>query len=368
MKEKVIIFGASNLGEMAHNDLKDKYNIVYFCDNDQKKWGTTFCEILVISPRELVNNNLKVIICSTYYDEIRDQLEKMNITNYIVYCKNNDYIITEEQKQCISIDLAKKSKSIDRCAAQILFLFNKAKIDSIKGKVCMEIGAGFVLSHAIVMYLMGAKKVYVTDYNPLAYPKALKYALNSSEHSLIRDILSQFEDHQTIRERLELLNSVDEFSFEFLKSIGIEYVSPFDFSKGIFKEKVDFIYSLSVLEHFTINYIESNLLNLKNSLNFHGIMIHAVHLEDHSYFDKNKPFEFLKVDSSKYQEFESINRGNRLRKSQWEAIFKNLEFEYEFIYEFERKCRLPEKIDEQFMKLDNIYTSHFGVVIKNNIR
>ncbi|MCS4460698.1 hypothetical protein JTS90_04985 [Clostridium botulinum] len=34
-KEKVILFGASKMGEAAYVLLKYNYDIVYFCDNDK---------------------------------------------------------------------------------------------------------------------------------------------------------------------------------------------------------------------------------------------------------------------------------------------------------------------------------------------
>lgn len=35
-REKVIIFGASQLGKIAFNVLKDRFHIKYFTDNDYK--------------------------------------------------------------------------------------------------------------------------------------------------------------------------------------------------------------------------------------------------------------------------------------------------------------------------------------------
>jgi len=35
--ENVILFGASELGKKAFKELKGKYDIKYFCDNDKKR-------------------------------------------------------------------------------------------------------------------------------------------------------------------------------------------------------------------------------------------------------------------------------------------------------------------------------------------
>ena len=58
-----------------------------------------------------------------------------------------------------AIRLASSSKRIDICAAQFAHNFHLSKHPSIEGKICLEIGAGWVLSHAVVCYLLGAKRV-----------------------------------------------------------------------------------------------------------------------------------------------------------------------------------------------------------------
>lgn len=40
--EKAILFGASGMGKTAYEKLKDEYNIVYYTDNDQKKWEKNY--------------------------------------------------------------------------------------------------------------------------------------------------------------------------------------------------------------------------------------------------------------------------------------------------------------------------------------
>ena len=92
-REDVIIFGASRLGEIALNILSDKYNILYFSDNDKSKWGKKFCSIEVISPEELTRYvNKKLIIASMYYGEISNQLKDLGFNNIYVfsYVDSND--------------------------------------------------------------------------------------------------------------------------------------------------------------------------------------------------------------------------------------------------------------------------------------
>lgn len=81
--EKAILFGASKLGKMAYEVLKDKYDICFFCDNDEQKWGSGFCGLSIISPRELEKIYEKgqylIIISSEFNNEIFHQLHGLNI-------------------------------------------------------------------------------------------------------------------------------------------------------------------------------------------------------------------------------------------------------------------------------------------------
>lgn len=88
--DKIILFGASKLGEKAYDILKNEYVIIYFCDNDKNKWGNKFCGVEVINPQMLGKySDVKVIIASMYYKEIYAQLTQNNIKNvYILEEKN----------------------------------------------------------------------------------------------------------------------------------------------------------------------------------------------------------------------------------------------------------------------------------------
>lgn len=55
--EKAVLFGASKLGEIAYSNLKDKFDIVAFIDNDKKKQDTKFCGLDVFNPQILKDNN-----------------------------------------------------------------------------------------------------------------------------------------------------------------------------------------------------------------------------------------------------------------------------------------------------------------------
>ncbi|MEW9093562.1 MAG: methyltransferase domain-containing protein [Clostridiaceae bacterium] len=88
-KEKVIFFGASNKGKIYLDKYKHKYDVVYFSDNDENKWGKYINNIKIISPKEIKKfNKYKVLITSQYYLDIARQLISMNVCNFEVIDEN----------------------------------------------------------------------------------------------------------------------------------------------------------------------------------------------------------------------------------------------------------------------------------------
>lgn len=87
--EKVVIFGAGSFGLKVYNNIKFEYEVQYFCDNDMSKWESSICGIKVISPEQLklLGKDIKIIVASTYYYDIIEQLVRMNMHNiwYISY-------------------------------------------------------------------------------------------------------------------------------------------------------------------------------------------------------------------------------------------------------------------------------------------
>ena len=268
-----------------------------------------------------------------------------------------------------AIRLASSSKRIDICAAQFAHNFHLSKHPSIEGKICLEIGAGWVLTHAVVCYLLGAKRVIATDIVPCARPDTISLALRDAIAYMPRDILAPFSDHSRIRERFNRLLSISQFSFDTLKELGIEYQSPLDFATEKVNTPVDFIYSYSVLEHVPHDDVPALLNNLVESLNQGGTMIHCIHLEDHK--DINSyPFDFLNIPENQYTRKLQSDRGNRIRFSQWRMLFGNLKgTNTDFIYSYSRQDKaIPESIDRSISYHDSqdLRTSHMGVYIRKD--
>ena len=91
---EVILFGASKMGEIAYEKLKDNCNIVAFVDNNKNKQGAIFCGLNVYNPKILKDGNYNVIISSMYDIEIVKQLIGYGIKEFSLFEINDkDFFI-----------------------------------------------------------------------------------------------------------------------------------------------------------------------------------------------------------------------------------------------------------------------------------
>jgi len=260
--------------------------------------------------------------------------------------------------------LSSHSKRLDLASAQIanlLHLGGFAGKYPIRNKVCLEIGSGWVLSHALVFYLLGAKKVIATDIDRVAHPPYLYNSIHSSEISVIRDILAPFEDHNIIRERLDNLSRL-KFSFDTLEDLGIEYIAPIDLASDGLSSAVDIEYSNAVLEHIPREDAVALLNNISKQLSSGGMMLNSIHLEDHKDIGSN-PFGFYAEPPTTREA--QLAHGNMIRKSEWISIISQIaQLDYKILYEFKRVDKPLPELHPSVAKFgeDDLNTSHIGIL------
>ncbi len=82
--ENVIIFGCGAKGKSIYSYYKDKYNIIYFSDNNHELWGKKVLDIEILSPKELMKfgSEIKIIVAAGAYAEILSQLQMLGIDIY----------------------------------------------------------------------------------------------------------------------------------------------------------------------------------------------------------------------------------------------------------------------------------------------
>jgi SAM-dependent methyltransferase len=255
--------------------------------------------------------------------------------------------------------LARSSKRLDVVAAQLAHLLHLARVD-VRGRVALELGSGWVLSHAVALHLVGARAVIASDLEPQAQLPALGAAIRSATSSIVRDVLSPFEDHAVLRERvaaLEALAAGRGLTLDALRALGVEYVAPLDLARRRLGRPVDLVYSNSVLEHVPARDAPSLLSNVAADLAPGGVMLHAVHLEDHRDAAR-APFAFL---GERGFDDEGA-RGNRLRASAWRRRFAALPgLATRELYAWRRDAALvPGDVDPSLEHegLDDLRTSH----------
>jgi len=96
----IIVFGTGVMGKRTTFFLEKAYNILFFTDNDERKWKTTFGNYRIEAPSELKNYNCDVVISSRIYAlEIAEQLRQMGISQdriYFCYTFQSDGIVEFE--------------------------------------------------------------------------------------------------------------------------------------------------------------------------------------------------------------------------------------------------------------------------------
>lgn len=213
-------------------------------------------------------------------------------------------------------------KSLDNIFENMFLILQKNKI-SLKNKTVLELGPGNSYIIAYNFLMQGIKKAILVD----KFPRIIEN-----------------------KKQIEYFNK----ELEFIK--GKYGKVPFFVKKGILDskylkylskelteiniDKVDFIYSNSVLEH--VKNAEENIASMSKILNSGGYMYHNIDLRDHYNF--NKPFLFYKYEDStwnKYLSKEGVSYTNRLRYDDFINLFKK--YGFEIIYEKVKKQKLNQK-------------------------
>lgn len=100
MKEKLVIWGAGRNGYIAYYAYKDKYDISFYVDTDENKWGTFLNGIPVKKTDELKHNKILVLIALRWGRDVvkRRLIEEYGIQNFIIFSINEDYIKVDSEK------------------------------------------------------------------------------------------------------------------------------------------------------------------------------------------------------------------------------------------------------------------------------
>jgi SAM-dependent methyltransferase len=197
---------------------------------------------------------------------------------------------------------------------------------TLKNKVFLELGPGNSYINTYNFLMNGAKKVILVD----------KY----SRHIKTKKQKKFFDEEQNF-----IKNKYKNKKIDFKK---ISFI-PKDLTKIKLKDKVDFVYSISIFEH--IKDVEGNIKKLGEIVKKGGIMYHSIDMRDHYNF--NNPFLFLKYSKkiwNKYLTKEGVSYTNRIRYSEFKKLFEK--YGLEIINEEVERYNLPKNISKEFDKND----------------
>lgn len=88
---KAIVFGATTSARSLYDEIRQKYEIVAFCDNDDKKWGDDLDGTKIVAPADILNLQWDevIIISLSAMEIIKKQLLDMGIAEERI---NTSYI------------------------------------------------------------------------------------------------------------------------------------------------------------------------------------------------------------------------------------------------------------------------------------
>ncbi len=95
MKDKIILFGAGNLGKEAYRQLERKCEILCFVDNNRKLAGTTLFGVPVAAFEQLddfLAADVDIVVCSMAYVPIGIQLNGAGIYDYYIMIHGHIYV------------------------------------------------------------------------------------------------------------------------------------------------------------------------------------------------------------------------------------------------------------------------------------
>ena len=81
MKERVIIFGATDTGKIIYKKIKEEVEVIAFVDEDKRKWGEEIDSIKIYSPDiiQQMDYDMLYIGVLNYYFDVLEVIKKMDV-------------------------------------------------------------------------------------------------------------------------------------------------------------------------------------------------------------------------------------------------------------------------------------------------
>lgn len=212
-----------------------------------------------------------------------------------------------------------------------IFIINAIKKQNcqIVDKTFLEIGTGRTLNIPIALWLCGASRIITVDLNPYLRKELIIESIEwiRQHKNDVRFIFRDFTETSLFNNRLDDLSSSNDDLNKLLNLMNIEYFAPADASCLQIEDNIiDFHFSVTVLEHISLNVIRSILSEARRVLSVDGLVIHLIDLSDHfSHSDQSiTSINFLKFSEKQAKKWlgNKFMYHNRLRAYEFYELFK----------------------------------------------
>ncbi|HEX4534962.1 MAG TPA: class I SAM-dependent methyltransferase [Rhizomicrobium sp.] len=150
---------------------------------------------------------------------------------------------------------------------------------SLRGKIVVEIGTGWLPITPLVYRSAGAASVITIDQERLLD----KHTLIAAQEYFCQNFSAAIEkfglDGKLFERQFASLDSNASLETS-LQNLGIKYLAPFDFN-DLPGGTADFIISRTVLEHISPNLLETVFANSQRILRKGGALCHSIDMSDH---------------------------------------------------------------------------------------
>jgi SAM-dependent methyltransferase len=226
----------------------------------------------------------------------------------------------------------------------IMYDFLQKNKLSLKDKYVLELGPGNSYINAYNFLMLGAKKVYLVD----KYPR---HNNTKAQKKFMKDELEFIAQKYGVS-KLPFIGQDGSIDQNYIEFIPKDLTDTTDLH-------VDFIYSISVLEH--IKDIGNNIMKMADILNPGGYMYHRIDMRDH--FNFNNPFLFYKYSDRTWENYcvkEGLSYTNRWRYDDFMKAFGKLNIIYEEI----EKYPLPKNIGKKFIGRNSLDIGVLSIILQ----
>jgi hypothetical protein len=157
-------------------------------------------------------------------------------------------------------------RRLDVALRHVLNVFRLCNHNNLDHQRVVDFGAGYVLADSVALWLLGAEKIFAVDINAVAHRKALIDSVRAADDRAIRDLLGSLPE--VVREKsLQRWERLGKEPKNVWAIADITYLAPRDILKCAWEhEKVDLVWSTSVLEHIPPTSVQPVLSRLQNLL------------------------------------------------------------------------------------------------------